>query len=70
MSPSGLELTHCQSIVNTRYNQKNYMTRDVIKLDDLPDRKGGDVIEMLNKPASKFAGAHTHVASTSPIYRP
>ena len=56
-------MSHCQSIVNTRYNQKNYLTREVVKLNDLPDRKGGEVIEMLNKPVARFAGQHTHVSA-------
>ena len=36
----------------------------------MPDRNGGEVIEMLNKPMAKFAAQYTHISAQSPIFQP
>ena len=61
--------SQCVPTVSTRYATKNYLTRDVINFNTLNDRKGGEVIDMLSIPTSKYVGRQ-HISSQSPIYQP
>ena len=70
VSKHGFSSSYCAPIVNTKYMEKNYLKRDVIRPDDMPNRKGGEVIDMLHKPMAKFAAQHTHVSTKSSIFQP
>ena len=55
------------AIEDTKYVERNYMTRNIVRLKDLENVKGGDVIDMLNKPTT-YAGGH-NVTNKGPIFR-
>ena len=51
-----------------RYNERNYLSRTVIKPSELVGVKGGEVIDLLNKPIT-YAGGHKYVSKQDPIYK-
>lgn len=55
-------------IEDTKYLERNYMTRNIIKLRDLDNAKGGDVIDILNKPTT-YAGSHKHITNKGAIFK-
>ena len=42
--------TYVPPIIDTKYNERNYLKRSVIKQDELDMIKGGDKIDLLSKP--------------------
>ena len=53
--------------IETKYNERNYMTRNIVRLSDLDNAKGGDLIDILSKPRT-YAGGHRHVTNKGPIF--
>ena len=55
-------------IEELKYTQRNYLARRVIKPEEVECLKGGEIIDFLNKPLTKYAGLHQHVGSYAPIF--
>ena len=56
VSMSGLQNANYTPIIGTQYATRNYLTRNVVNVTDLQDRKGGDEIDLLTVPTSKYIG--------------
>ena len=54
-------------IEETKYHERTYMQRNVVKLSEMENAKGGDLIDFLNKPTS-YAGGHRHATNKVPIF--
>lgn len=55
-------------IEDIKYNERNYLKRSIVRLNEVENAKGGDVIEFLSKPRT-YAGGHRHVTSKGPIFQ-
>ena len=59
--------TYVPTIVDTKYHEKNYLQRKVIKPQEIKDLRGGEVIDILAKRSSYAGGRHKQ--SNGPIYK-
>lgn len=53
-------------IEDTKYHERTYMKRNVVRLSEMENVKGGDVIDFLSKPT--YAGGHRHATNKVPIF--
>ena len=54
-------------IEDTKYHERTYMRRNVVRLSEMENIKGGDLIDILSKPTT-YAGGHRHATNKVPIF--
>lgn len=52
--------TYVSPIEDTKYTERNYLARKVVKPSEIKDIKGGEVIDFLHRPIS-FAGGNRNI---------
>ena len=59
--------TYVPPIIDTKYNERNYLKRSVVKPDELDMIKGGDKIDLLSKPVV-YAANHQAATNRTPLF--
>jgi len=60
--------TYVSPIEDTKYTERNYLARKVVKPSEIKGIKGGEVIDFLHKPTS-FACGNRNIPVQGPLYQ-